>query len=116
MRFCSTSERRRGTKKREVYPVLRPASGRCLLSSRSGESQSRLGRGNFRGGDLLGSNVLDELWITRGTHFGDVQAGDFDFRRDAIATDQLADDIERHAADDHVPADADDDFDDLSDQ
>src|SRR5262245_52583592 len=69
--------------------------------------------GDLRRRDLLGGDVLDELGITGGAHFGDVQAGDFDFGGHTVAADDLADEVERNAANQEIPPDANDDFDEL---
>src|SRR5205085_771184 len=49
-------------------------------------------------------------------HLGDVEAGDFDFRRDTVAADDLADHEEDHACGNDVPGDADTDADELGDE
>src|ERR1700722_7260921 len=60
--------------------------------------------------------MADELWVAGRAHFGDVEAGDFDFGGDAVAAEEAADEVEDDAADDQVPTDADDGGDDLDKQ
>ena len=78
--------------------------------------ERRLGSGDFGRRNLLGGHHIDELRITWSAHLGDIQTGDFDFRRHAVGAEHLADDEEDHAADDDIPADAGGDVDELGDE
>jgi len=60
--------------------------------------------------------VRDEFGIAGSAHFGDVQAGDFNFRTDAVGANPAADQAKDDAANDDVPGDARNRRDDLGEE
>src|SRR5437763_374340 len=75
-------------------------------STATRDTRRRSHRLDLRLRDHLRCHWGDELGVAGRAHLGDVEAGDLDLGGDAVAAEELADQLEGEAGDEEVPGEA----------